>query len=152
VRDEVEALKAGADRYAKYYGDVRQLLSAEYAAAVRWITASLFALNAGGLISLAGEDDLEVIEEYAGFCFWMGILLAFCYVVYSQAKTKKFLGIIQRIENLWVIAAATGSCDEGKLEQLELEKSQVKSELAVYLAVGSFLMFSLAIGLFAYRS
>ncbi len=147
--DEVEVWKAGADRYAKYYGDVRQLLSTEYAAGVRWITASLFALNAGGLASLVGKDDMNAMDKCVVLCFWLGILSAFWYVVYSQTKTKKFLGIIQNIENAWVVIAATGHRDEEKLESLEREKLEVKSELAVYLAVGSFAMFSLAIYLLA---
>lgn len=149
MSENVHEWKAGADRYAHYYGDVRRLLASEYAAEVRWITASLFALNAGGLLSLAGKDRLSATQQYAGYGFWLGVLLAFCYVIYSQAKTKKFLLIIQHLENAWVVCAATGRLNEARVAELEKEKSQVNSKWAIYLASSSFLMFSLAIGLAA---
>lgn len=148
--DDVEAWKAGADRYALYYGDVRRLLATEYAAAVRWITASLFALNAGGLVSLASKDELTVTQQYAGYGFWFGVFLAFSYVTYSQAKSMEFLKIIQHIENAWVVAAATGDVDHQRLTKLENDKSKVSSKFAVILSIASFAMFSVAMALFAH--
>ncbi len=150
MSETVDEWKAGADRYTHYYGDVRRLLASEYAAEVRWITASLFALNAGGLLSLAGKDKLSATQQDAGFSFWLGVLLAFCYVIYSQAKTKKFLLIIQHLENAWVVCAATGRLNEALVAELENVKSQVNSKWAIYLAASSFLSFSLGIGLAAH--
>lgn len=145
--DKVEALKDGCDRYAEYYADIRRLLSAEYAAEVRWITASLFALNAGGLFALAGKQDLRAIQECAGGLFWLGIFFTFCYVMYSQAQTKKFLCIIQNLENAYVVAAASGYLDQTRVDHLEIAKAKISTHLAKYLAISSFFTFSLAIGL-----
>ena len=144
-----ERIKAGADRYTLYYGDIRRLLSSEYAAEVRWITASLFALNAGGLVSLSGKNLSVLTQWLAGFSFWVGVLLAFGFVLYSQYKTKKFLDVIQHIENCWVVSAATGKLDEERLKPLEKEKKNIDTKFSSYFSIGSFLMFSIGLYLLA---
>lgn len=142
--------KVGAERFANYFGDVRRQLSSEFAAEVRWITASLFALNAGGMLHVAGDDKIEKLQRLAGISFWLGILLAFGFVIYSQHKTKQFLYIIQKIEECWVITAATGVPGGEQLKQLELQKQQLKTGLSKLFSIGSFLMWSIGIGLLAW--
>ena len=149
MSDRLDILKVGADKYAQYYADIRRILSEDYAANVRWITASLFALNAGGLVSFAGKTKLNITQQYAGYAFYAGIFLAFGYVIYSQIKSKKFLGTIQHIENCWVDCAASGQLDEQRLSKLEKEKSRTSTKLAIVFPIGSFAMFSFGMGLFA---
>jgi hypothetical protein len=145
MSEKIVSWKAGADRYAQYYGDVRRALTTEFAADNRWIIASLSALNAGGLVSLASKASLCIAQELAGLSFWCGILFAFCYVKYSQFVTKRFLLIIQRIEECWVITAATGEPNKSLLAKLEREKQQASLKWSDYLAIGSFAMFSVGL-------
>jgi hypothetical protein len=149
VSDQIDAFKAGADRYAQYYGDVRRLLTTEFAAETRWITASLFAVNAGGLASIASKTTLGTSDKFAGVSFWLGIMLAFCFVVYSQFKTKSFLRTIQHMEECWVIAASTGILDDARLTKLENEKKQTNTKGSIYFSISSFVMFSVGIFLLA---
>jgi hypothetical protein len=142
---EQEKWKAGATRYAEYYRDVRHLLSDEFSSNVRWLGASLFAINAGGLVSLAAKGTLSCIQERAGFIFWLGIALAFAHVAYAQLRTNQFLQVIQKIENYWVNVAVTGNPEDNKIDDLELQKGNIKTTLAPILAFGSFVMFSLAL-------
>lgn len=147
-KDE-EIFQLGAERYSQYYSDIRRLLTSEHAAEVRWLTASLFALNAGGLASLANKGTLSIAQQFAGLGFWLGIFLAFCFVTYSQFKTKKFIKIIIDIENCWVNACIAGKVDNDRLVDLEGAKSQVNTRLSSLFSVGSFAMFSIALFLFA---
>jgi hypothetical protein len=149
VSEPDEAYKAGADRYAQYFGDIRRHLASEFAIEIRWITASLFVLNAGGLVSLSGKDKLELSQKFAGVSFWFGILLAFSFVFYSQHKTKKFVSVIQYIENYWVIVAETGQQDEEKILRLEKMKNGISAKLSNYFSAGSFVMFSVGLCLLA---
>ena len=145
VSSREDAVKLGASGYAQYYGDIRRLLSTEFAAEVRWLTASLFALNAGGLVTLAGKSALNASQRYAGFGFWLGILFAFIFVLYSQHKTKEFLNIVQQMENCWVLAFATGDIDTEQLSELERAIKGSKAKLGDVFSVASFSMFSVAI-------
>ena len=150
VMSKEAAIKSGAERYAQYHGDVRRLLSSEYAADVRWLTASLFALNAGGLVSLASKDAVGLVQRLAGISFWAGIFLAFGLVFYSQRQTMRFLNIIQNIEECWVLAATTGQMDEERLTRLDAEKGQVSTHLSPYFSIGSFALFTIALCLMAW--
>ncbi len=141
-----KAWKSGGDRYAQYFGDIRRHLSAEFAAEIRWITASLFALNAGGLLQIAKNDRLQLLQQFAGLAFLAGVILAFGFVTYSQHKTKQFLRIIQKIEECWVVTAATGVPGGEKLARLESEKEGIKTGLSNAFSVGSLLMFIAGIG------
>lgn len=143
--EQMAAIKDASERYAAYYGDVRRLLTAEFAADVRWQTASLFALNAGGLLSLANEVTLSTHHKYAGLGFWLGIVFAFALVSYSQMQTKIFVSAVSGLEEKYVLSAATGSLDEREITGLEEKKRGVSTALAPYLSTGSFLMFSIAI-------
>jgi hypothetical protein len=137
--------KAGGTRYAEYYKDVRHLLSEEFSSNVRWLTASLFALNAGGLASLASKSPLSAMQECAGVVFWLGTTFAFAHVSYAQRRTNQFLQVIQKIENHWVNVAITGSNDAQTIKDLEDQKRAIKTGLAPFLAFGSFAMFSFAL-------
>lgn len=143
-----QAIRGAADRYAHYYGDIRRHLAGEFAAEVKWLTASLFALNAGGLAALAGLDKTNYHQKWAGFGFWVGILLAFLFILYSQHKTKKFISIIQHLEQCYVMAAVTGELDQPLIARLEKEKGDVNTGLSSFLSIGSFVSFSMALVLF----
>jgi hypothetical protein len=142
---DAELWKTGASRYAEYHRDIRQLLSAEFSSNVRWLTASLFALNAGGLASLATRNPPASMQQCAGTVFWLGIAFAFVLVGYSQQRTNKFLGIIQKIENYWINVSVTGCPNDDEIAALESKKNRVSTNLAPIFAVSSFLMFSIAL-------
>lgn len=144
------AMKDASDRYAQYYGDVRKHLVGEFSAEIRWLTASLFALNAGGLAALSNRSELSNIQRLAGFGFWLGIFFAFSYIYYSQIKTKKFVGIIQKTEELYVLAAATGQLDRSAIAALDSERKSVGTTLAPFLSAGSFVAFSIALIMFSW--
>jgi hypothetical protein len=145
IIEEQEKWKAGASRYAECYRDVRHLLSDEFSSNVRWLGASLFALNAGGLASLSAKGLLNYTQECAGFIFWLGIALAFAHVAYAQLRTNQFLQVIQKIENYWVNVAVTGEPEDKKIAALETQKGKIETTFAPILALGSFVMFSLAL-------
>ena len=147
-----DVIKDASDRYAQYYGDVRRHLAGEFSAEIRWLTASLFALNAGGLAALSNRSALSNIQHLAGFGFWLGIFFAFGFISYSQSKTKKYVGIIQKTEELYVLAAATGDLDRNAITALDNEKKSVKTSLSPFLSAASFAAFSIALILFSWYS
>ncbi len=137
-----EPTKYAAERYANYYGDIRRQLSGEFAADVRWMSASLFALNAGGLVTIAGMKIGAEGLFASAVLFWMGILAAFSFVFYSQRKTQAFVKAISGLEEQYVLAAATGEMDVERIAELEAAKRAVKTGLGTPISIASFAMFS----------
>ena len=138
----IEATKLASRGYAAYYGDVRCQLTSEFAADVRWLTASLFALNAGGLVTVSGLKHSGQAQYASALLFWVGILAAFSFVLYSQKKTKSFVSTISGLQESYLLAEATGELDIVRIARLETAKLLVKSSFATPIAVASFAMFT----------
>jgi hypothetical protein len=146
----VQAVKLAASGYAAYFGDIRRHLSDEFAAEVRWLTASLFALNGGGLLALNGQTTFCRSDAICGVFFLLGVSCAFGYVLYSQQKTKTFLGAIQNLEEIYILASATGSLDEVRAAEWEKKKAAVTTGFSNYLSGSSFAFFCIGLVLLAY--
>jgi hypothetical protein len=147
----VQAIKSVALGYAAYFGDIRRHLSAEFAAEVRWLTASLFALNGGGLVALNGQTTFCRSDAISGLFFLLGVSCAFGHVLYSQQKTIAFLGAIQKLEEVYILASATGSLDEAKAAEWEKKRYAVTTGFSRYLSGSSFAFFCIGLVLLAYN-
>lgn len=144
--DEItKAICKSCEGYAAYYGDVRRQITSEYAADGRWVLASLFALNSGGLFGLLQIEEQSKLTVASAFSFWFGICAAFAVAIYSQRRTRAFNDAISGLERLYVLGAATGLLDEEEAESLENAKRAVSTKLAPFLTSASFLAFSLGL-------
>ncbi len=139
---ENDQTKAASTHYASYYGDIRRHLSTEFASETKWLTASLFALNAGGLITLSGLKLCQSSKFIPAYLFWIGILAAFAFVNYSLRKTKQFMATISSLEEQYVLGSVTGKLNEGVITNLESQKGALTTKLSALFSVGSFLAFS----------
>ncbi|KEO88524.1 hypothetical protein EH31_16315 [Erythrobacter longus] len=147
---EDSALRQASLRYAEYYGDVRRHLVGEHSAEVRWSTASLFALN-GGALAFAGQlENQNLFFMFAVLSFWLGILTSFVFVGYSQTKTCEFIANIMKLEELYILQAATGSKLTGEIEQFEAKKNEISTAYTPYLSYASFGFFSLGLALLGF--
>lgn len=146
MSDDAELYKIASAKYAEYFGDVRRHLSNEFSAEIRWVTASLFILNAGALAKIADAEPFELRHRIAGLAFWIGVALAFAYVRYSQAKTKKFMHLTQRLEELWILGATTGQPESESIKLIESERNAIKTSVAPWFSYGSFAMFTAGLG------
>jgi hypothetical protein len=146
----IEKTKAASVHYASYYGDIRRHLSTEFASETKWLTASLFALNAGGLVTVSGLVLPQAGKAIPALLFWLGILGAFAYVNYSLRKTKHFVATISSLEEQYILASVTGELDGEMVAKLEQQKDSLTTKLSDLLSAGSFVAFTaglVAIGL-----
>lgn len=147
---EVDETKAASAHYASYYGDIRRQLSIEFASETKWLTASLFALNAGGLITLSGIKIDQAKILLPAFMFWIGILGAFAFVNYSLRKSRQFVSIISALEEQYVLASVTGNLNVSLMESLEKQKNAMTTKLSALFSFCSFAGFTgglIAVGL-----
>ena len=121
---QAESTRAASTHYAAYFGDIRRHLSSEFASETKWLTASLFALNAGGLAAVSGLQLIGSSKFVAAAMFWIGILGAFSYVSYSLRKTKAFVATISSLEEQYILASVTGVLDTEKVAGIEKEKTR----------------------------
>jgi len=139
--EDQEKIGRAAGAYAAYYGDIRRWLATEYGTDIRWLTASLFALNGGGLVALSGKKDLCLYDLVSGSSFLLGLCGAFGFVVYSQSKVKQFSHIIHKIEEKWLLVSTTGANLQAEILKLEKEKADLKTGLSNYFTGFAFAMF-----------
>ncbi|MBP6031153.1 MAG: hypothetical protein KA533_06965 [Sphingobium sp.] len=147
--EEVERIKNVSQRFSEHYRDIRKHLVSEVSSDNRWFTASLFALNAGGLATMASQDILVGNDRWIGILFWIGIVLAFGYVHYSRQMTTSFIKVIDEIELCYVLSAATGKLDETRLAALETKRDQLTTKFSSFFSAGSLIAFSSGIFAFA---
>lgn len=137
--------KAASIHYAGYYGDIRRHLSTEFASETKWLTASLFALNAGGITSLSGRTVGAGVNALPILLFWLGILSAFAYVNYSFRKTRQFVSIISSLEEQYVLGSVTSVLNGQVIAELENQKNALTTKLSTPLSVCSFMAFTAAL-------
>jgi hypothetical protein len=142
---DITALEKASERYAQYYGDIRRHSVTEFAADVRWLTASLFALNAGGLAGVSQIDSLGKLAWIPAILFWLGILTAFAFVRYSLTKTKEFVAVISAIEEQYILQAATRDPKADHLAALEERRKSIRTGLGTMISTSSFLMFTVGV-------
>ena len=70
--------------------EMRQTATEEFAASSRWLSASLFALNGGAIITLASIQNYprDYLRE-SGFIFLIGVSLCFLMVIFGQISCHK---------------------------------------------------------------
>lgn len=141
----IQEMKSAAAHYASYYGDMRRHLSTEFAAEVKWLTASLFALNAGGLATLLNAKLSQADKILPAIFFWFGTLCAFAFVSYSLRKTKNFAATISSLEEQYVLASVTGNLDQENISILEDNKNRLSTKLSAVFSIGSFSAFTIAL-------
>lgn len=142
---EAEKIKIVSQRFSEHYRDIRNHLISEMSSDKRWFTASLFALNAGGIATIAGNDIIIGNQHWIGLLFWVGIILAFGDVHYSRQKTMRFIKIIEEIEVCYVLAASTGTLDEPRVIALEKKRDQPTTRFAAFFSAASLIAFSCGI-------
>ena len=142
---DLNAVRSASEKYALYYGDIRRHLSSEFAAEVRWRTASLFALNSGGLLAVDRLESAHSLQFVAFGCFWAGIATAFIFTVYSSHKSKAYAAAITILEEQYVLAWARGFLDSTSIEEAEKAKRSVSTKWAPFISISSFIMFTIGV-------
>ncbi|MBD2840724.1 hypothetical protein [Erythrobacter rubeus] len=114
--EELESLK-----------EIRAIGWEQHAHSFKWLTASLLALNGGGLLAAAQIDGVLVGDRIAaGFSFALGIAFALIVAVVGQRAIAKSFVPIQKQIGYWMRVASDGTRDEVLERELIAESLKIR--------------------------
>ncbi|MHA6332760.1 hypothetical protein ACXYL9_03665 [Qipengyuania sp. CAU 1752] len=114
----------------------------------KWLTASLLALNAGGLLAMSQVQAIGVDDKLiAGGCFAVGLSFALLVAVIGQRSITATLLPLQRHIGYWMSVSRDGERNEGFEKELakEFEKPTILGKIGQVMGWGSALSFFVAI-------
>jgi Ni,Fe-hydrogenase I cytochrome b subunit len=103
-----------------------KIIVEEHSSSFRWLIASFFAVNGGGVIAVAGQSNMpRVYSVAAGFLFCIGILLALLCAWLSQRANRAMLRPVSEVLSFWLSVAHFGELDQEGL--IEIEQKMTKA-------------------------
>ncbi|WP_188062956.1 hypothetical protein [Sphingobium sp. KCTC 72723] len=98
----------------------KKALLEEHSASFRWLVASFLAINGGGVLALAGQQNIP--RGYAvtsGLLFCMGILSALLCAWLSQRANRAMMRSTSETLGFWLSVAHTGELDQEHINAIE---------------------------------
>jgi hypothetical protein len=137
--------------------EARRTILEEHSAAFRWLTASLLAINAGGLLSLKDADLQTGVSLFAGALFLIGVLASLLIGVFSQRANQATLIHLTNVTNFWVETYEKEEFDAEAHEKLMavspmLLKRASKSRIAGWVSAICFAVAVILMGFGAYSN
>ena len=109
---KLEAVRSLADFEAASAVESRSKLIDEHKSAFRWIVASLFALNGGGILSMFGRDSLAFESIFPAFwIFFGGIVSTFFTVIVAQMSDRLMIARMHQWGLYWSTVRVIGRRD-----------------------------------------
>lgn len=98
----------------------KRALLEQHSASFRWLTASLLAVNGGGIVALVGQLNMpRVYVAGSGFLFFLGIIMALLCAWFSQRANRAMLNPVAEFLGFWLSVAHEGELDLEALKTME---------------------------------
>ena len=95
----------------------RQRLMEQHDSGARWLLASLFSINAGAIVALAGADRFKDINLIWPLAFYfLGVLFSFAMAVAIQLSDRKMVSAVHSWGLVWTTFVTTGEIVEANEE------------------------------------
>lgn len=117
-----EMIKRAALLEIEFLAETRRAVLEQHAAAFKWLNASLFAINGGGIIAVLAAHELSAVsKKMACTAFVAGILFALMSGRLGQTISLLSLKPIQNQSGYWLSVAIDGERDEDCERKLEAD-------------------------------